>query len=1149
MPSTGRPQIGGYEIYEELGRVAMGTVYLARQQLLNRLVALKVLRPSLMASVKARQRFLLEARALARLRHPHIVAVHDVVDTDEVCAYAMEVAHGRTLARLPDGLPRGRRASSTDLAAAFPEAAPDVFQRGAVVFLAQIGIAVGRALDAVHRCGIVHRDVKPSNILLCTDGLALLSDFGLSFDEVEHVQTVSGQFLGTPAFAAPEQLAGRNRVVDGCSDVCSLGVTPYQAFTGSLPHEAESSGELLRRVAEGLHAPPRRLAPWLPRDLGTIVETAMQPDPAARYASGGELADDLQRFLDLRPIHARRVGWVARAWELARRHRGIVAAAVLTLAAAAAFAVLLVEHLLGRAEDVDRVRAMLRQARAEWLTADPIALDRPPVVQVADRATSLYAAAGEPGPFERLGASEALRARRERSLIDGAREYVERGAVSAARARPLAAVSAQLAPFLEDWDTAAQVFGDPTCPADLWTQDDHLAVGLFAYLTGHPGAAARELGRLDRDLGQDFLIDSVLGRLRLWAGDRFLAVSHLRSAVESDARSLRNVFDCADALLAHDRGAATQLLHEFRGAAAGGLSDYDAAFFVELTSRNLAAIARYLRLGEREGWPPRVQYALVRAADRWWEERLGSLSAQLDGLLRVQSREAPASVLHRLRDPYENALASLRELPPARVRLASFPGALSRSRAWTPTERGLPLRERRASLRCELLADHAALRHAAVDGSDRCLDAAPDDVESDATIEPLAVLGAGGRAGAGFGRALDARGGLLAVGSHLGGFVAVYDPTRGPPATGLRIERSSGVDLYGGAVALLEADDPAAPVRLAVGAMHADGAAANAGAVEIVRLGTSAGGPLVELPDPLRITPAGLFPGASDANFGKRLCRCEDADDDGIDDVLVGADGLDGNRGAVAMISGCDGHALWTSEGVSRRHKVGHATHAIGDLDGDGCADVLVGCNEPQDALRNVLRQVVVARSGRDGRELWRVEEREQSSSLGVAAAMLAPGPSAAARLLLGAPSSGQAGGRVVCLTLAAEPPWGPRTEPDVIGGIGSEDGFGTGLVAVDDLDGDGHGDLLVIAKRDHRRAFPSLAITLVSGLDRARGRSVRVETSVTGAVAIAVVPDLDGDGLRDVALSADGADDFDANAGKVMLLPAAAWAGDRRAR
>jgi tetratricopeptide (TPR) repeat protein len=353
------PQVDGYVLERELGRGAMGTVWLARQLSLGgRLIALKVLAAPFARSPDVWARFLLEVQALARLRHPNVVAVHDVVEQGDVLAYAMDWIEGRTLAQIIahlNQLPgRGDAAALQGFlgGSAMPEPVP---------FLVQVGVQIARALDEAHRLRLMHRDVKPSNILVRTDGTAVLSDFGLVRADDSSMHTQTGDFLGTPAYAAPEQLEGRIDAVDARSDVYGLGATLYHALTGKLPFPGRSAHEVLRRIREGFCQPVRSVDPRVPRELETIVHKAMDPDRDRRYASASALADDLERFQNGRPILARPASAFYQFRKLVQRHRAAFALLAVLFAALAGFAVVMAV-VSGRLADQ---KEQLRQQNVE----------------------------------------------------------------------------------------------------------------------------------------------------------------------------------------------------------------------------------------------------------------------------------------------------------------------------------------------------------------------------------------------------------------------------------------------------------------------------------------------------------------------------------------------------------------------------------------------------------------------------------------------------------------------------------------------------------------------------------------------------------------------------------------------------------------
>jgi serine/threonine protein kinase/tetratricopeptide (TPR) repeat protein len=366
--------LGDFRLVREISRGGMGVVYEAVQVSLGRPVALKVLPFAAALDARQLQRFKNEAQAAAQLHHSNIVPVHAVGSERGVHFYAMQLIDGHSLAavlaELRDGLVPGQ--GSTDAAAVTPPQAAQstlLSARGPAYFrrVAELGVQAAEALEYAHQMGVVHRDVKPANLLVDTTGRLWVTDFGLARCQAGPGVTRTGDVVGTLRYMSPEQALSRHGLIDHRSDVYSLGATLYEALTLRPPYPGRDREQLLRQLAQGDPPPPRRHNAALPGELETIVLKAMRPEPEKRYATAQELADDLRRFLEHRPIKARPPGPGERAAKWARRHRPLVAAAaavVLLGAAASAVSTVLVWQAK-RQTEAALAEARKSQRRAE----------------------------------------------------------------------------------------------------------------------------------------------------------------------------------------------------------------------------------------------------------------------------------------------------------------------------------------------------------------------------------------------------------------------------------------------------------------------------------------------------------------------------------------------------------------------------------------------------------------------------------------------------------------------------------------------------------------------------------------------------------------------------------------------------------------
>jgi len=343
-PETTSPWIPGYEIVRELGRGGSGLVYLAWDTKLRRSVAVKVILDGVHAAPNEIARFHADSLAVAEINHPHIVHVYQVGKYAGLHFCVMEYLSGGNL-----------RKRMADHPTSASEAGELVQQ-------------IARTMHDVHTAGFIHRDLKPENVLFDADGVPKIVDFGLalrlSAEPGATRLTATGDLLGTPSYMAPEQVAGSDRIGPAC-DVYALGVILYELLTGRRPFQGPGTRITFSQILEQEPTNPRRLNPAVPKDLETICLRCLQKEPHRRYTSARDLADDLRRALDGRPILARPVGSMVRMWLWARRNpwpairSALLSGSVLTLAIGGPIAAY---HQSQLAESLRREKAALVNA-------------------------------------------------------------------------------------------------------------------------------------------------------------------------------------------------------------------------------------------------------------------------------------------------------------------------------------------------------------------------------------------------------------------------------------------------------------------------------------------------------------------------------------------------------------------------------------------------------------------------------------------------------------------------------------------------------------------------------------------------------------------------------------------------------------------
>jgi serine/threonine protein kinase len=511
--------LGDFRILHKIGRGGMGLVYEAEQISLGRHVALKVLPFAATMDPRHLQRFKNEARSAASLEHPHIVPVYGVGCERGVHYYAMKFINGQSLAEViaaqapasrvgqrPEAdartvaygaapppslspsplvgeggseanchpptptLPHkgGREelppAETQAIAAAPTQATPR--DKAAFRCIAEWGAQAAEALEYAHGMGIVHRDVKPGNLMIDGQNKLWITDFGLARTGADGALTMPGDVLGTLRYMSPEQALAKHDLVDHRTDIYSLGVTLYELLTLEPPFAGKDREELLRQIAFEEPRALGRLNKAIPAELATIVMKAMEKDPEDRYTTAGELADDLRRFLRDEPIRARPLGVVRRLGRWCRRRRAVVTTA--------AVGVVLV--LLTAVASLAVGLAQVREQQQETQTQ----------ATLAQRAATAEKAARKRAQDNEHKATAAATA-----AMQAAADEKKAWQAEAAQRRQAEAVASVLESVFNGLDPRAQTKGGPDFKQQLTARLDEATGRVAAELAGEPLVRAR----------------------------------------------------------------------------------------------------------------------------------------------------------------------------------------------------------------------------------------------------------------------------------------------------------------------------------------------------------------------------------------------------------------------------------------------------------------------------------------------------------------------------------------------------------------------------------------------------------------------------------------------------------------------------------
>jgi tRNA A-37 threonylcarbamoyl transferase component Bud32 len=1131
------PEVPGYRLLRPLGQGSSGVVWLASQVSLGREVALKVIEADAMRAPSLRERCLREARTLACIRDPRVVAVHDVVEHSDRIAIAMDLVQGPNLRTLLRAV-RARPQEAPPVAAAhFTGIARSCFGPSWPIWVVRQGIRVARALGCLHSQGLVHRDVKPENLLLQSDGDLVLADLGLARSES------SGGFSGTLLYASPEQAANAE-TVDGRADVYSLALVLYELLARSLP-----LADRLQRDGAGprlqLPLPPlKQRARDVSLDLAVVLHHALETDPDRRYPTADAFAEDLERVSHLMPILAVPPGPLGRAARFLQRHRRSALAVGLAIALTCAG---FVPVLRGLQEQFDAPRAAaahVQMARSSLLAAFD-----------GNREESLRQAVAYYDQALLRVPDPAVK--RERDVSELAAELLEaqRGEFSrllaAELADPTAAMGASLGPEVRaaalQW-LRSQTMVRPavTAPQINASPSDERSIGLLACLLGDLRSCEAAWSRLDPDAADLPLVDAGLGLLFEADGRPELALPCLLRASSGFPTAGRVAVALADtALRLGDQGLARRSLDRARrckgapegmmqrieadlAAASGDVSTARAVYeqLIAIGTGNAEVLHRLASLDARSlrhrECVDKMRQVVQAAPDRA-DYRLALARAALaagDFACYVQEAREAVRRLRATPEPTRGAARSWLEILQAggcarlsreiASRLGLF-DVLS-----VPTESvSASIASHGASGLLERIVERLCIADAhswtipesqdrqlvqLLSGLTRSAIAAPDVVIA---LHPL------------LGRVLVA---AAVVADRNRSYLvqeAIPRAWLAAEAAILQAKERSAVTIAASGAAVCSS-----PVRwfdgpsdcLAIAACVAESSRPKMLSA-VTRLGNSVAGNVRVFAWNDLETPLALHATEPSAVLGCRLCVLDDSGADPAIALAVGAVGR--GQGGVRVVSTKTGNVRWQLAQATGERSMSWSMDVVGDVDGDGLQDLAVGCPSPEHPLQPI--DTVRVLSGRDGHPLAAFGgPANRFCGIAVAAVGDLDGDGLA-DLAVGCPHRQGGPGLVVVMS--------PRTGAVLreLPAPGGEPGFGRILVSLPDVDGDGRFDLAIsdAAVSNSRTRYQPQVWVIGSKTGTAVWRRAAIDSDPSFGSALAAVADLDGDACADVLIGA----------------------------